>query len=301
MQAIRKWHHVTYTYDGTNHSLYVNGQLAETSTVSADTGAATDVQIGYNGDSTAEDWENGEIDEVKIYNYARTPAQVVWDYTHGAPIGHWRFDENSGTTAFDASQNGHGDNIGNHGTLTNSPTRTTSGKFNSAINFVSASSTYVSIPDADIFDITGNFTLSAWINRSSNSTQQVLSKSSNTNGGYSLLTGTSGEVYCRTSNGISYTDSYSVQGLVSSGTGWHHIVAVRNGTSCRIWVDGKDRTSVANTHTTMTANTNILRIGSKGDGGEYFNGDIDEIRIYNYALTNKQIEILYNENSAVRQ
>ena len=47
-------------------------------------------------------WYSGAIDNVKIYNYARSPAQIAWDYNRGAPVAHWRLDECQGNVAHDA-------------------------------------------------------------------------------------------------------------------------------------------------------------------------------------------------------
>jgi len=70
----------------------------------------------------ARDWSRttayfpGKIDHVRIYDYARTPAQIAWDYNRGAPVGWWKFDKGEGLTAYDSSGNE------NNGTLQTSMT-----------------------------------------------------------------------------------------------------------------------------------------------------------------------------------
>src|SRR5690606_37356085 len=82
---------------------------------------------------------------VKIYNYARTPAQIAYDYNRGAPVAWYRFDECEGTTIKDHSGNGNNGtlNIGASGTQTSIGTCETSGawsngsegKINSSMSF----------------------------------------------------------------------------------------------------------------------------------------------------------------------
>ena len=64
------WHHIAYTWDGTNNNLYVDG-TAVTSTATAHDGAAvTGAFIGAT--SAAADFFNGKIDDVRVYNTALT-------------------------------------------------------------------------------------------------------------------------------------------------------------------------------------------------------------------------------------
>ena len=74
-----------------------------------------------------------------------------------APVAHWRFEEGSGTTAYDATSNN------NDLTLVNTPTWTTSGKFGSALDFESSSSEYGYIADNSSLSLTGDLTISVWI------------------------------------------------------------------------------------------------------------------------------------------
>lgn len=88
-------------------NIYVNGQESTT----ANTGwqhiaitTATDfdannIDIAW----AASNYFTGLIDDIKIYDYARTPAQIAWDYNGGKPIAHWAFDECSGGTIHDES------------------------------------------------------------------------------------------------------------------------------------------------------------------------------------------------------
>ncbi|MFZ4619904.1 MAG: LamG-like jellyroll fold domain-containing protein [Bacteroidota bacterium] len=116
------WHHVAGTYDGRNTSIYLDGVLQNTN----DAGANYPIQYAYNnaliigaeagsGSSPYGYYYNGSLDEVRIWNIARSAdsitAAMSRDLIGNEPnlIGYWRFNEGSGTTAIDASpyhQNG---------------------------------------------------------------------------------------------------------------------------------------------------------------------------------------------------
>jgi hypothetical protein len=97
------WYHLEGTYDGVNDCIYVNGILQECIPKSGLTfSPITDLKISTNGSSTCE----CTIDDVRIYNYTRTPKQIVSDMNAGhpavgssIPVGYWKFDEGYGTTA----------------------------------------------------------------------------------------------------------------------------------------------------------------------------------------------------------
>ncbi|MBU1033400.1 LamG domain-containing protein [Patescibacteria group bacterium] len=244
------------------------------------------------GDSSNWDWDNissyvpkNKADDTttKIEGLGSLKLQLGSAQTNADTVGLWHFEETDGTGAYikDSSINA------NHGT----PTGTES------INGISGKgrsfngSSYITVADSNSLDLTGNFSISAWVNRKGGGGGTVVSKTvAGTTGGYAVLWGSAGEIYCRTNNGTTYTDSYSSQGVLTSTTGWTHVVAVKNGTSCRIYINGIDKTSVANSHTNPIANTLPLLIGSRSDlGAEFTIGLIDEIRISNVANSAEEI------------
>ena len=82
------WHHVGFTYDQSNGNLkiYIDGTIAAQKTAGTTYGAtdaSLNMTIGARGDGAAL-YFGGQIDEVKIFNYALTPAQVKTEMAGGA-------------------------------------------------------------------------------------------------------------------------------------------------------------------------------------------------------------------------
>ena len=317
-----RWHHIAGTATASTVRIYVDGKLEEEVTgTDAFTTNNTPVTIGIRNGGTLP--FKGEIDLVRIYNYARTPAQIAWDYNRGKPVGWWKFDECQGTTLNDASGNANNGtlNIGASGTQTSAGTCTdglstsawyngSTGKYNASLNF-DGTDDYVSVgnPSELSFERTNPFTLGAWIKTNSTTGRPIGKLDSSTNGyrGYSLFIRNGKPVLQIISTWTS--NAIDVEGNTTVADGaWHHIVATYDGSSSangvKIYVDGKQISTTTNYNSlTGTIVNNInLEIGRGGSGSVLnpFNGQIDDVRIYNYALTEEQVKNLYNEGSAVR-
>ena len=118
-------YHVAGTYDGTFLKLYVNGVLSDVDSIGTVSiqQSSDPLTFGRLGGIDAE-YYNGEVDEVRIWNIARTQSQIqvamndtlgpeYYASTDSGLVGYWRLDEGSGTTAFDLTSNN------NHGTIKN--------------------------------------------------------------------------------------------------------------------------------------------------------------------------------------
>ncbi len=121
-----KWQHAAVTYNGTTWKLYLNGVLDKTLTVSKTPQSASLVNLSFgasvNSTNTAEGFFNGKMDEVRIWNTARTDAQISSNYLNEIAsatglVGRWSFNENAGTIAQNSGTGG----TALKGTLINSP------------------------------------------------------------------------------------------------------------------------------------------------------------------------------------
>jgi len=108
--AVGQWVHVAGTYDGATAKLYVNGNLVGSVPTSGGIFTNTgEFRIGNDGESMT-----GQIDEVRLWNVARTQQQIAdnrFTELSGTETGlqsYWKFNESSGTTAIDACNNSHG-------------------------------------------------------------------------------------------------------------------------------------------------------------------------------------------------
>jgi|GEM_PF-756643 len=114
-----EWVHVAGVYDGTTVKLYINGELKNTETSAFVPNSIAPLTIGTV--SGVEGYFDGELDEIRLWNTARTEEQIQASY--GSLAGneeglaaYWRLDEGSGSTTRDGTGNSY------TGTLINSPT-----------------------------------------------------------------------------------------------------------------------------------------------------------------------------------
>ena len=197
-------------------------------------------------------------------------------------IGAWGFDETAGTTATDASGRG------NTGTL-DGPTRSTAGKFGGALSFDGVND-WVTVPDANVLDLTTGMTLEAWVRLSAIGSlwRTVMLKEQPNSLIYAL--------YAGDGNGRAATDVFTSADLGLSGTAatpvdtWTHLASTYDGTTLRLYVNGVQAATRAVTGT-IRASTGVLRIGGNSTwNDEWFAGLIDEVRVYNRALSAAEIQ-----------
>ena len=240
---------------------------------------------------------------------------MAWDYNRGGPVGWWKFDECSGNTAHSSNTSYSSSldgtiTIGASGTQTSAGTCSSgtsteawnngaTGKFNSSLNF-DGTDDYVNVGTSSTLTLTGNFTTSGWVKMASGSTQNypwIVGKAdSNELNGYFLTIYNTGEPYIYTCDATTCNSTYGPTDLRDGS--WHHVVGTYNGTVLRVYVDG---VSAGSTNTTKnpTSNSSSASIGKSNYSTRYFTGQIDDVRVFNYALTATQVKTLYN-GGAVR-
>ncbi|HET9667625.1 MAG TPA: LamG domain-containing protein, partial [Desertimonas sp.] len=195
-------------------------------------------------------------------------------------VAAYAFDEGSGVTVTDASGNS------NSGTAVSS-TWSSSGKYGKALSF-NGTSSRVTIPDTASLHLSSAMTLEAWVRPSAvtNKWRDVIMKG---NDNY-YLEATSNKSSRPAGGAIiggSTTEAISTTALPVNT--WTHLAATYDGSALRLYVNGNLTRTTAKTGA-ITASANALTIGSDPYYGQYFAGLIDEIRIYNTALTQAQIQ-----------
>lgn len=190
-------------------------------------------------------------------------------------LGHWKLDDASGTTAADASGNGR------NGTLTNGPSWTT-GLLSGGLQFDGAND-HVTVPGGGIRSL-GTFTLAAWIQPYTHRLSRIAAVPDV----YGLALMANGKI------GYALAPQFgSVRESASSiePNIWTHVALVYNGSSVTLYING----SVDSTVTGVSGNTantaNAFQIG--GDPSAYFfNGKIDDVRLYGTALAAPAVSAL---------
>lgn len=305
------WHHTTLVRTATNStSFYVDGKYIGTSGSGGnhnDGGSAIKIGADFEGDDPGYNFFNGAVDHVKIYPYARTPAQIAWDYNRGKPVAHWKMDECEGGTIHDSSGNGlHGTWSGSGGSQTSVGNCQSSGtawgngvdgKFGSSLSF-DGTDDYVGVGDIDIDG--QEFSISAWISIDEAQSDYQCFISDSWNKWFFSTTPN------ETNLGFKTRDSEANQRntanyTLSPGT-WYHVVGIAKGggedSFVRLYIDGELYAS--NTGDWTYGDSGSVYVGAKHSGDDFWNGRVDELNIYNYTLSDQQIKLLYNGGASLR-
>src|SRR5262249_25131506 len=144
----------------------------------------------------------------------------------------------------------------------------------------------VNIPDAASLRLTTGMTLEAWVfpTSSSASWRDVIFKGDDN---YYLASTTT--TNSRPAIGVRNPNRTKAFGTANLALNtWTHLAATYDGTTLRLFVNGMLVSSVATSGPIITS-TNQLQIGGDSIYGQYFQGRIDEVRVYNAALSAAQI------------
>lgn len=168
----------------------------------------------------------------------------------------------------------------------------TKGKVGSAAIFFGNDKSYIDIKSFDHNIFSGDFTLSFWTYRLDSGSRAIISNTNNIDGGFGVFVGNEGEIYCRTSDGVSYVDSYTdyYGKYLVARNGWHNITIVRKKSGCQIYIDGLDKTTTKGVHTMIAENSNPLTLGGlPSHKYEMYRGYIEEVKLSNFAMTPNQV------------
>jgi len=210
---------------------------------------------------------------------------ALWTTASGL-VGYWSFDEGTGITARDLS------GLGNAGTLINNPTWTT-GRVGGALSFDGVDD-HISLGAPPILRI-ARPTIEAWFNTSSNQTNMTI---------YGWRThGFWLEMSPDTANigriRFTFYDSTPTRHFIIStrtynNGNWNHAVGVYDGQNIRLYINGEPVTPVPRT-AVIEYGIGSAAIGRAGAANCcFFNGLIDEVRIYNRALTEAEVMANFN-------
>ena len=331
-----QWIHVVGTYDGegnTNESasvkVYVNGEPSDTTDYESSPGSyvamdntSENLYIGTaaKDDGSFGTYADGKIDDVRVYDQELTAEQVNYIYNRGKPFGWWKFDECTGSTMYDS---GSGENDGTWEDTSGSNTSAGSctgssseARYNGVNGYFNAGLDFDGTDDAvDMGDVSeldgGDFTMMAWVNLDTYASDEaaIFSRWINDDRRWVFRVETDGalamlkEVGVGDSCGGVYGGNctkITAASVISTGS-WTHVAATfqDSDNSMSFYVDGEPVSFATNETFTagLTTSNDPLRIGRRGDNNDELNGKVDDARIYEYQLSQKQIQQIMNRGA----
>ena len=206
------------------------------------------------------------------------------------PIAHWKFDEGSGAIAYDSAGNNDGTVYG---------AQWTTGQIGGALSF-DGNGDYVDIADDVALQLASALTVTAWVypiyDGGDYYVDVVAVKGQNVGWGpqfnYRIAMENS-NLYtwgvCRSGSELYFHSGTPVYDT------WQHLALTADGTTCRAYINGIEVASRGAPGPYLTFPGYALQIGGHGiTNGRWFNGLIDDVRIYDRALSGEEVELLYN-------
>ena len=290
------WRHIALSVKSGNTRLYVDGNLFANSTAKySNLISPNELRIGSG--FAGGRFFNGEIDEVGIYHRALSAAEIKAIFNAGTlgkctpactalPLG--------ATNWFPGEGNAQDVRGSSNGTLQNG-VNFTAGKVSQSFNFNGQN--YVSVPGT--FGGGPETTVEGWYKTTGLTGDFQAIVSSTALGEFvHLQLSDSGNIVVHTNTGSISLGKVSPADLLSV---WRHIaLSVKSGDT-RLYLDGQLIRASTQTFATISP-TSSLRLGSgviaSGSAGRFFKGQIDEVKIYNRALSQFEIQTIYRGRSA---
>ena len=223
-----------------------------------------------------------------VTNSYGTTSSNLASLTEADILAYWSMDGD-----YD-DQTGNGYDASSAGTVT---TTFNSGGFsNQAVSF--SGSSYLDCANGEELSLADGGTISVWINANTNS--QVSSWASiMAKGRYSWR-------LCRNGYGSgdsiafhfnSPSNEYQANGsLKAIDSTWHHVAVTYDGNAIKLYIDAQLDVSVSTSESVNDNTTDPVYIGNRSDADRFWIGLMDEIRIYDFAMDQSTVELLYNQN-----
>ncbi|MFZ1532571.1 MAG: LamG-like jellyroll fold domain-containing protein [Chitinophagaceae bacterium] len=281
-----QWHHVAAVYDGATRYIFIDGQqkISDAFAYTVPNGANWALG-GYNGCNGG---FNGKVDEIRVYSRGLTPAEILQQYKSESTglVAYYPFNGN----ANDESGNG------NNGTVIGATLTTDRfGNANKAYSFTNPN--HIEVPNSNLLG--DEFTLSYWFKIDYYPGQRgVMSNVAIPNGGFQqAFDGTTfsyilGYNFPQTSDPL--YSNYTMQEPLSQ---WHHLAVTykKTGTSLsesKLFINGELKKSSNHIGLSILFTPNATFYIGQNHSGLNFQGDLDDIRIYNRNLSPNEIQQL---------
>lgn len=205
------------------------------------------------------------------------------------PVGHWKLDDASGSTALDSAGTFNG-------TLTG-PLWTT-GRLAGGLMF-DGTNDYVTIANNNAFRVTNSLTIAGWIRGTSwrygSSTCPVLRKGTDNPNNWQLAVN-DGKVTLQLD--ASDNGGFRANTTLSLGI-WYHVAATWDGATVRLYLNGVSDMAPASRTTAIGVDTRPVYLGGRPGATDYVHGALDDVRFYNRALTPGEIVRLMQDGKRI--
>lgn len=313
-----EWHHLAAVFDINDMTLYVDGAIVGHTTASGPVDDTVEIVLGKRSPIGSELFLKGRLDDFRIWSGARSWADLrkQMDLTlSGEESGlaaYWKFDEVEGDIIFDLTANDNDgnicgvshnnitapvfvgaltDSVGNYAikgiyyatgyTFTVTPHKTTS--IGRSLQF-DGTDDYISFQSQRI-DLTAGYTVEGWFKTSSASDQTIFAGVDPGDGSHRVSVGTTSE------GKVKY--SYYASEVVSTGSYndelWHHYAVTYDNAKMVLYVDGVTIDSSAVTDSIPNLTEMVMARQALEVSAKYFDGYLDEMRIWNSARTYEQV------------
>ena len=278
-----QWYHGVMVFNGSQIILYLDGDtIASTSANSVTTSVDTWGMGASDWNDTIKYHCDGNLDDVRIYNRAlsQPEIQALYDLTKSSGsivdddprenfVSYWKLDG-------DAI-----DSVGSNDGTVNGATFV-DGFYNQCASF-DGTDDYISTPYGADFG-TGDFSFSCWINLQDDSNNYE-SFASTYDGSVGLIFG----LY--TTDIRAYASGDEISSSEFSFNEWHHYAAIRDDGELKLYMNG---VQVGSTSSTSDVNSSEnLEFGRRPTNNQHAKGEIDDVRIYDRALTPLEVQQLY--------
>jgi alpha-tubulin suppressor-like RCC1 family protein len=303
-----RWVHLAVAASGTTAQVYVNGLPVGATSNGFGTLIGLPLNLGSDG---VGGFFPGQMDEVRIWNTTQVAADIRYNVsralagTEPGLVAYWRFAEGFGLVANDATSNGL-NGLLNGATWTNSDVVlvNTSGSFGMALDFCSSRGSYVQVPPAASLTLSNQFTFEAWIKPRTATCNTILAQGDGlnlTNTDYIFQVGSDG-----TNRGVMKLALMVARNWATSISAvplnaWAHVAVSYDGAAARFYINGLLDAAVPLNGSANQTGLPVL-MGRQGvSGANYFDGILDEVRVWNVVRSDSEIQTNLNRSVAPNQ
>ena len=306
------WHHIAAIKTDSQIEIVVDG-VSEGITAHTLISLSNDQPLSFGRAAGNASWYfNGLIAEVRAWGFARTPAEIMADMSTSLTgsetnlAGYWPMNEGTGQVAADLT----GNHAGRLGTSTEAdfsdplwlPDVFPHNVVLGSGLWIDGANDAVVVPSAPGLDFgTGDFTISCWVRTRqmplSGNWPIIIGKES---GVYTARTGfdiflvptgsglTSGQVAFQV---FSAGQSVAISSYATINDGqWHHLAGVKTASTIEFFLDGQLQRSAAHGLGSVTTTEPLVFGRASAPSQWFYQGQLDEIRVWNYARTRKEIQ-----------